>query len=343
MLRQARRRGDAWSAPATVAEGTDWFINWADFPSVVPVTSTLWVAHWLQQRPGNVYSYDVRMRTSADGGATWSESFSPHDDGTPTEHGFVSIVNAGGQPYVVWLDGRKTAGEGHSHDEDHAGATGAMTLRGAQVNGASARLRTTPKSTPVSATAARRMPWASATLSLVVYRDRSADETRDIRLARLEAGHRSAPVVVHDDGWRIDACPVNGPAIDASGNVVAVAWFTAPDQPRVRLAFSTDAGKSFAEPFEVAAGRVLGRVDLVVLPDGRAITSWLEQGSDGALIRAQPFTVRGAAGPAQTIARSAIARSSGFPQMRLDGGNLVFAWTETGEPAGIRTAVAALH
>ena len=341
-MRQARRRGDAWSAPATVAEGTDWFINWADFPSVVPVTSTLWVAHWLQQRPGNVYSYDVRMRTSADGGATWSESFSPHDDGTPTEHGFVSIVNAGGQPYVVWLDGRKTAGEEHGHDEDHAGATGAMTLRGAQVTAA----RTITDDAEIDARVCDCCQTDAVGLgaaTLVVYRDRSADETRDIRLARLEAGHRSAPVVVHDDGWRIDACPVNGPAIDASGNVVAVAWFTAPDQPRVRLAFSTDAGKSFAEPFEVAAGRVLGRVDLVVLPDGRAITSWLEQGSGGALIRAQPFTVRGAAGPAQTIARSAIARSSGFPQMRLDGGNLVFAWTETGEPAGIRTAVAALH
>jgi hypothetical protein len=68
-LQHARWQGEVWSPPATIVTGRDWFINWADFPSVVPVTERLWAAHWLQQRPGSVYSYDVRMAVSTDAGA----------------------------------------------------------------------------------------------------------------------------------------------------------------------------------------------------------------------------------------------------------------------------------
>jgi hypothetical protein len=160
-----------------------------------------------------------------------------------------------------------------------------------------------------------------------VYRDRSADETRDIQSARLVNGSWSAPVAVHADGWRIDACPVNGPAVAARGDDVAVAWFTAPDQPRVRLAFSPDGGRTFSKPQEVASGKLTGRVDVVLLADGRAIVSWLVETPAGAAIRVQPFTRQGVAGPAIDIATAAIARSSGFPQMLEAGDGLLFAWT----------------
>ena len=83
--------GDGWTAPVTVSTGAGWFVNWADFVSVVPFEDGLWAAHWLEQRPGSVYSYDVRIAVSRDDGRSWSAPMSPHDDGTPTEHGFVSM------------------------------------------------------------------------------------------------------------------------------------------------------------------------------------------------------------------------------------------------------------
>jgi hypothetical protein len=340
-LRHARWSNGAWTEAATIATGRDWFINWADFPSVVPVTPTLWAAHWLQQKPGNVYSYDVRISTSSDAGATWSAPMTPHDDGTPTEHGFVSIIAADGQPYGIWLDGRNTAGESHGHAGGDHGAGGAMTIRGA---------RLAPAGTDAGAEIDARVCDCCQTdavhagdATVLVYRDRSDDETRDINVARLDSDGWSAPVVLHADGWRIAACPVNGPAIDARGDHVAVAWFTAPDQPRVRLAFSTDAGRTFAAPIEVASGRIVGRVDVVLLADGRAVVSWLDEMTGAAAVRAQPFTSHGPAGPAMTIARSAVARSSGFPQMVVAGDELLFAWTETGAVPHIQTARAALR
>ena len=333
------QRTQRWGTPIEVASGKDWFINWADFPSVVPANGGPWTAHWLQQKPGGVYAYDVMTRLSADGGRTWSEPYSPHDDGTATEHGFVSIAHIGGRPYGVWLDGRKTAGEGHDHAaEDHPEAAGAMTLRGAVL---------TPEGAiDGSQIDARVCDCCQTDLAvsgdalLVVYRNRSEDETRDIQSARLVGGVWTAPVTVHADGWRIDACPVNGPAVSAHGDEVAVAWFTAPDQPRIRLAFSSDGGRSFGPPLEVANGKVVGRVDVVLLQDGRAVVSWLAETANGAVIRAQPYNHRGATDAPRDIATSNVARSSGFPQMVEVAGGLLFAWTENGPTAAVRTAFA---
>jgi hypothetical protein len=111
----------------------------------------------------------------------------------------------------------------------------------------------------------------------------------------------------------------------------------------VRLAFSNDGGRTFAPAVEVAAGRVAGRVDVVVLEDGRAVVSWLTESSAGAAIRAQPFTSGGPAGPAVDIAASDVTRTSGFPQMLAVDGGLLFAWTASTATPEVRTAFAPLH
>ena len=62
-------------------------------------------------------------------------------------------------------------------------------------------------------------------------------------------GAWQASRAVADDGWVIEGCPVNGPAIAADGADVAVAWFTgADDRARVQVAWSGDAGAEFASP-----------------------------------------------------------------------------------------------
>ena len=134
-IRLAKWNGTTWDSSRTVAADLPFFVNWADFPSVVPLSSRTWAAHWLEQRPGNVYAYDVRIALSDDAGTTWSAPFSPHDDGTPTEHGFVSIfADERANVRAVWLDGRHTSGE-HEHGNHEAEANGgAMMLRGAVID-----------------------------------------------------------------------------------------------------------------------------------------------------------------------------------------------------------------
>ena len=337
-LQHAQWRDGAWSPAATVTRGADWFVNWADFPSVVPMNATTWAAHWLQQKPGSVYSYDVRIAVSSDGGASWSAAMSPHDDGTPTEHGFVSLFEARGGTQAVWLDGRHTGG-GHDHAD---GASGAMTLRSATIGRDGWRVGPDQELDARVCDCCQTDAALTADGPIVVYRDRSGQEVRDIAAVRLVADRWSETVHVHEDGWKVDACPVNGPAVDARGRTVAVAWFTAADLPRVRVAFSEDAGQTFSPPIEVASGDVTGRVDVALLDDGRAVVSWLQPSADGAEIRAQPFNRAGPAGAPLTVAASTVQRASGFPQMVRAGGGLLFAWTDAGETSRVRTAYATL-
>ena len=339
-LRYATLQESAWTGAHSVAAGDDWFVNWADFPSVVPGPDGLLAAHWLQQRPGHAYSYDVRLAVSADAGNNWSEPMSPHDDGTPTEHGFATLLPVGPSVLAIWLDGRRTqGGEGHDHH-----AVGAMTLRSLTVDrwgrGSDAGAEIDARVCDCCQTDAALTDEGP----VVVYRDRSPAEIRDIGVVRLTAAGWTAPQVVHADGWHVTGCPVNGPAIDARGTGVAVAWFTAPDRPRVRLAFSSDSGRTFSQPVEVAAGAVAGRVDVVLLDDGRAVVSWLANAPAGAEFVAQAFARDGTvAGSRVIIARASAERASGFPQMVRSGDRLVFAWTQAGEPPSLRTAVARLR
>jgi hypothetical protein len=326
-LRFAVREGAGWSAPRTVAEGENWFVNWADFPSVVGLADGSLAAHWLVRNGPGTYAFDVRLARSFDGGRTWGEAVTPHRDGTQTEHGFVSLfAAAGGRLGAVWLDGRemKPAGSagGHAHGE--------MTLRHATL----ARDGGLADEEVLDARVCECCQTSAALTSegvVVVYRDRLEGETRDISIVRrARGGGWTKPQTVHADGWKIDACPVNGPSVAASGRRVAVAWYTmAGGKPSVRLAFSGDAGASFGGASEVGDGDPVGRVDLLMLEDGSALVGWVEKTKAGAELRARRVWPSGRRGASVTVAPAGAVRSSSFPQMVRARNKIVFSWTGT--------------
>jgi hypothetical protein len=136
---------------------------------------------------------------------------------------------------------------------------------------------------------------------------------------------------------------VNGPAVDARADRVAVAWFTAPrDEPRVQLAFSQDGGATFQPPVRIDDGRPLGRTDVVLAEDGSAVVLWLEEtGNGGGELRLRRVHRDGSAGPSHLLATTLGARASGFPQLLpLGDAGLFAAWTEasTEGPVAVRAA-----
>lgn len=319
-----------WTNPKTVAEGDDWFVNWADFPSMAALDDGTLAAHWLVRSGDVPYSYDVYIALSKDGGDTWSEPFRPHRDATETEHGFVSLVpSRDGHFGVIWLDGRKTADT----------PRGAMTLRYATLRpdgSLDAEAEIDPSVCDCCSTDALRTD--DGTL-LTVYRDRTASEIRDISVSLLRASGWSAPGTVHADNWGIAGCPVNGPAVASQGKIVAVAWFTAADDTaRVQTAFSTDGGETFGRPLRVDDGNPLGRVDLVMLDGESALVSWLEHDADRARIAVRPVTPSGVS-QSRFVTNTSQARSSGFPRMVTADGEIILAWTTGDEPTRIGTAV----
>jgi hypothetical protein len=331
-LRFAVLEDGGWSAPQMIAEGPGWFVNWADFPSLVALDDGSLAAHWLVKSGSGTYAYDVQIARSGDGGLTWSRPASPHRDGTMTEHGFVSLVaRPGGALEAAWLDGRETSPGDGSHE--HGG--GAMTLRYAAIGPDGTPDREAlldPRVCDCCQTDAAVTPDGP----LVVYRDRSEGEVRDIAVVRRRDGRWTAPRHVAQDGWQIEGCPVNGPAVAATGRRVAIAWFTAADdRPRVRLAFSTDSGESFGPPVAVDDGRPVGRVDAILLDDGSAVVSWVEATPDGLSLRLRRIGADGSRGAAVAVLPAGAPLSNGFPRIVRAGERLVIAWTGD----GVRTAV----
>jgi hypothetical protein len=176
---------------------------------------------------------------------------------------------------------------------------------------------------------------------VAVYRDRSPSEVRDIYIVRQVAGAWSTPQPVYADNWQINGCPVNGPSVAADGRRVVVAWFSSVgDTPRVKIAFSEDAGASFGKPIQVDDGVNAGRVDTLLLPDGSALVCWLSGDTQGGAIKVRRVQADGTLDPSSVIARTDISRSSGFPRMVKFGDEVQFAWTEFGKPSHVRTATA---
>ena len=339
-LRMSTRDQNGWSPTRTVSEGDNWFINWADFPSVIALPNGSLAAHWLVKSGSATYAYDVNISRSNDGGQTWSTPVVPHTDKTQTEHGFVSLMPLpDGRVGAVWLDGRNM--KDMNHEDENAPASESMTLRYAAID-AAGKLSDEAQLDERVCECCQTAAAVTGDTVIVVYRDRSTNEMRDIyTTARVIGGPWSQPHAVAPDNWKINGCPVNGPAIATTGGRVAVAWYTqAGDQSRVKLAFSDDTGQTFGPPIVVDDGEAVGRVDVLLLPDGSALVCWLAGTVEAGEIKVRRITIDGALGPVSVVAQTDISRSSGFPRMaRLDN-EVHFAWTEFGKPSHVRTASA---
>ena len=338
-LRTATRDGKGWSEARTVAQGENWFVNWADFPSVIALQDGSLAAHWLVKSGSGTYAYDVNIARSKDGGKTWSKPIVPHLDNTQTEHGFVSLIPLpDGRVGAVWLDGRNMKNMKDEGDE-HTPSAESMTLRYAAID-ADGKLSDEVQLDERVCECCQTSAALTSEGAIAVYRDRSQTEVRDIYFVKQQGDNTwGAPKAVHADNWEINGCPVNGPSIAADGRHVAVAWFTgANDAPRVKIAFSGDAGRTFGGPIEVNDADAVGRVDTLLLPDGSTLVCWMSGTVESGAIKVRRVRPDGRLGPTSVIAETDISRSSGFPRMARLGDEVHFAWTEFGKPSHVRTA-----
>jgi hypothetical protein len=179
---------------------------------------------------------------------------------------------------------------------------------------------------------------------IVAYRNRSEEEIRDIYVARLENGTWTDPKAVHNDNWKIAACPVNGPMLSARGRDVVLAWFTVKDDVGYAYAaFSADAGRTFGTPVRLDETSALGRVDVALLPNGSALATWIEFADQKSSFSMRRVEQSGRTSPMTAVTAISGARASGYPRMAFDRDEVVFAWTEN--QAGqsvVKTAAAKL-
>lgn len=333
---------EGWSKPVEVARGTDWFVNWADIPAVQQVTDGFWAAHYLQRTPGGKYAYDVRLRISNDGGKSWRDGASPHQDGTLTEHGFVSLYAYDERLGIVWLDGRETqAPEGSgAHHGSHSGH-GGMTLRAAVMD---AQGQFTDRQQIDALVCDCCQTAAVMTLDgpLVIYRDRTQTEQRDIASSRWLGGDWTLPQPVGVDGWQINGCPVNGPVLVARENDVAALWFSgANGQSQIFLSRSTNGGETFESKLKVNNERALGRVTALMYPDRSLLLAWMRENANGsAHIVGRFVNSNNELGKIVELVEVSPKRASGFPKLLRSSFGPILAWTDqSGVAPKIRTLI----
>ena len=320
-LNLSRFTDGKWTKPQTIATGSDWFVNWADFPTHA-INGNLILTSYLKKSASGTYNYDVVLSLQKLSGEKIKEDFILHSDGVKSEHGFVSIIpNDNHGFYVTWLDGRNTV------EKKLDGHHKPMTIRFAEITAGGAVIK---ESELDSATCdcCQTSIAANKNGPIVVYRDRDKKEVRDIYITRQINGAWEAPSPVHKDGWIINGCPVNGPKVAVNSNNLAVSWFTVSNEnPIVNLSFSKSNGDSFGTPIKINDHDAIGRVDVAFLNEQEVIVSYMEGDDVGTYLRIKKVSINGKVSEPITISKIDGGRNTGVPQLEIFNSEIFIVWT----------------
>lgn len=310
-LKYAEFRDKEWSTPKKITEGEDWFVNWADFSSIAEINGDI-ITHYLPKSSENTFAYDVFIKQFDIRENRWREAFKLHSDSTKTEHGFVTTIPYNKNSFfITWLDGRNTSG-GH----DHSGS-GAMTVRAAEIT-IDGIVKHEVELDAKTCDCCQTSAAISQNGPIVVYRDRSDNEIRDIYISRFVDGDWTLPKAIFNDNWEIKGCPVNGPKVSTFKNKMAIAWFTSPDNtPQVKVAFSNNNGKVFEQPLVIDDVNPIGRVDLEFIDEDNVLVSWITLVETGAQLRVAKININRGKWSEHVVAPIDMSRSSGFPKIKI--------------------------
>ena len=314
-------KDEEWTSPQKIAVGSDWFVNWADFPTHA-ISGDQVLTSYLKKSASGIYTYDVFLSLQKLSGEKVKEDFILNTDGFKAEHGFVSIVAKDDEGFLItWLDGRNTV------EKNTEGNHKPMTVRFAEITNAGDIINEVELDASVcdccqtSITNTDKGP-------LVVYRDRTKEEVRDIYVTRNIDDKWETPASVHNDGWVIYGCPVNGPKVVSSANNVAVSWFTVYEgKPRVNISFSKSYGSSFDAPIQINDHNAIGRVDVVYLNDKEVLVSYMEGDDFDTYLRLKKVSMDGKVSEPITISKIDSGRNTGVPQLEILNDEIFIVWT----------------
>ena len=310
-----------WIKPQKIANGSDWFVNWADFPAHA-INEDLIITSYLKKSDSGTYTYDVILNLQKLSGEKIKKDFLLNTDGVKAEHGFVSIMaNNEKGFFITWLDGRNTIEK--KLEGDHK----PMTIRFAEITDKGDVI----KESELDASTCDCCQTSIAITNdgpIVVYRDRSEEEVRDIYIVKNINGTWEKPNAVHDDGWIINGCPVNGPKVAVNSKNLAVSWFTVSNNhPLVNVSFSKNNGNSFGAPLKVNDHDAIGRVDVAFLNDEEVIVSYMEVDDIGTYLRIKKVSVTGEISKPITISKIDGGRNTGVPQLEIINNEIFIVWT----------------
>ena len=226
-----------------------------DQPSIaVAADGAVYVLWTPRVEAGDKHGTDVYLSVSNDRGQSFASEVKVNDDKAPNAHGMHSLAVAkDGRIYAAWLDERNvhqpmpsTKAEGH-HMESNREVYLSYSTDGGHTFSANRKVAT--EACPCCKTS---LAVAADGTLYAGWRQVLPGSFRHIAVAASNDGGTtfSQPVIVSDDHWVLQGCPVSGPSLSvdrASGNLKVV-WFAAGegDAPGVYFAESSDKGRSFS-------------------------------------------------------------------------------------------------
>jgi hypothetical protein len=311
--------------------------------------TVLWTA-----REGS--STSIKLARSVDGGRTFADPV-PLVSGAPGSRGWPALaVGRSGSAHAIWLDHRGMAAPatGASKAEPHtmhtmaAGKDSAVDAQKSGLYYVSTSLAGAP---PAGREIAKGVCYCCKTALAVrgsrlyaAWRHVYPGNLRDIAFTTSSNGGRTfaAPVRVSRDGWEIEGCPDDGPAIAVdNAGLVRIVWptvipGTAPEGA-IFYATSTD-GRSFTKRVRVPTLGSLkpSHPTLALDSHGRGVVTWDELVTGRRVVAARLVTT--AANGAVTFGPHEILNEQGhgvYPSVTMSGDAAVVAWTAGGSDSVI--------
>ena len=224
-----------------------------DQPSIaVAPNGAVYVLWTARVEAGSKHGTDVYLSVSNDRGQSFAGEVKVNDDKAPGPHGMHSLaVAADGRIYAAWLDERNvktpkpsTKGEGH-HMESNRDLYLSYSTDGGRTF--SANRKVASEACPCCKTA---LAVSTDGTLYASWRQVLPGSFRHIAVASSTDGGTSfsKPIIVSDDHWVLQGCPVSGPSlsVDRAGSLKVV-WFAAGEgnEPGVYFAESKDQGRTF--------------------------------------------------------------------------------------------------
>jgi hypothetical protein len=290
---------------------------------------------------------------SQDGGTSFARAtLLPGSDAGGNRGWESTAVDRDGHVMAVWLDHREMSSsggasmhhEGHDHTaagtakSDGAARAQASKLYFARLDGASSPHAITGGVCYCCETAVAIGPDGAI---YAAWRHVYPGNLRDIAFTVSRDGGRTfaAPMRVSNDGWILDGCPENGPAlaVGADGAVHAiwptlVAGATSDGEPTLALFHATSRGSLEFSPRERIATEGTPRHPQMAATPAGLVAAWDEQTAAGSR-RVVLARLTGETASREIVSGSARAQT---PALTGTSDGVVLAWTEGTEQSVIR-------
>ncbi len=286
MLAQFDGDGKMRGSPVRVNRQPGVVTAWrGDQPGLaVAPDASVYVVWTARVESAGAHGTDLYLSVSNDRGQSFASEVKVNDDKAPAAHGMHSLAVANdGRIYVGWLDERNvskpqpsTKAEGH-HMESNRDLFLAYSTDGGRTFSANRKVAT--EACPCCKTSLAVSPDGTLYAG---WRQVLPGNFRHIAVVSSKDGGASfsSPVIVSDDRWVLQGCPVSGPSlsVDNAGSL-KVLWYAAGegDAPGLYVSESRDNARSFSPRQLISQEEVRGTPALTA--GNNAIALWQTSGT----------------------------------------------------------------